>query len=58
MESFEKYLALILVPSFEYHPAANMEIVAGLRILDGQGKTGFGRIKDRDEIFLRFKYSF
>lgn len=51
-------LALVLIPSFEYHPAANTEIVAGLRILDGRGKTAFGRIKDRDEIFLNFKYSF
>ncbi len=51
-------LALILVPSIEYHPVANTEIRAGLRILDGRGKTTFARIKDRDELFFCFKYSF
>jgi len=50
-------LALIFIPSFEYHPAANAEIAGGVRILDGRGAS-FSRIKNRDEIFLRFKYSF
>lgn len=50
--------AVILVPSVEYHPAANAEIVAGIRIVDGRSGTSFGRIKDRDELFLRLKYSF
>ncbi|MCX7973040.1 MAG: hypothetical protein N3B16_00865 [Candidatus Aminicenantes bacterium] len=55
---FKDNLALILVPSVEYHPAANAEIVTGLRIISGREGTSFGRIKNRDEIFLRFKYSF
>ncbi len=51
-------MTLIWVPSIEYRGAANAEIVAGIRVITGPGDSSFGRLKDRDEFFLRFKYSF
>jgi hypothetical protein len=51
-------MTLIWMPSFEYLPAPNAAIAAGLRVITGRGDNSFGRLKDRDEFFWRFKYSF
>lgn len=51
-------IAMVFGPSIEYHPATNAEITAGLRLIEGGEGTSFARLKDRDEFFLRIKYSF
>ena len=51
-------IAFIWTPSVEYHLSDNAEVAAGVRVIDGGEQTSFGRVKNRDEIFGRLKYSF
>lgn len=50
--------ALIYNPQISYSPVDNFEIIFGARIIDGRGKTMFGGMRDRDEIYLSAKYNF
>ncbi|CUT00123.1 DUF1302 family protein [Candidatus Chrysopegis kryptomonas] len=50
--------AFIYNPQISYSPIDNFEFSLGGRLIDGKGRTMFGRIKDRDEVYLRVKYSF
>lgn len=49
---------LVYNPQVTYTPIDNLEIAFGSRIIDGRGESLFGRLKDRDEIYFRVKYSF
>ncbi len=49
---------LVYNPQITYMPMDNFEIAVGARIIDGKGKSLFGTLKDRDEVYLRVKYSF
>ncbi len=51
-------ISFLWMPFGEYHPMVNASMVAGMRVITGEEGKGFGRIKDRDEIFFRLKYSF
>ncbi len=53
-----RQFAYIWTSTVEYHPGGNAVFTAGLRLIDGRGETNFGRLEDRDEIFVRMKYSF
>lgn len=57
-KQMEDKVAFIWTPSIEYHLSDNAEVVAGVRVIDGGELTSFGRVKNRDEIFGRLKYSF
>lgn len=50
--------AFIYNPQISYSPIDNFEFSLGGRLIDGKGRTMFGRIRDRDEVYLRVKYSF
>ncbi|MCS7228914.1 MAG: hypothetical protein N2252_06820 [Candidatus Kryptonium sp.] len=50
--------SLIYNPQITYNPIDNLELAIGGRIIDGKGSTTFGRLRDRDEIYIRVKYSF
>jgi hypothetical protein len=50
--------ALILSPEITYYPVDNAEISLGARWIDGKNTTSFGRVKDKDELYLKLKYSF
>ncbi len=45
-------------PQITYAPIDNFEIAIGGRIIGGDLKSIFGRLSDRDEVYLRVKYSF
>jgi len=50
--------AVIYNPQLSFAPIDNFELVVGGRFINGRGKTTFGRLKDRDEIYVKVKYSF
>jgi len=50
--------ALIFVPEINYYPVPNAELLLGVRFIDGKSSTVFGRMKDKDELFVKVKYSF
>ena len=50
--------AFIYNPQVSYSPIDNIELIVGGRIIESRGKTTFGRLSDRDEIYFRVKYSF
>lgn len=50
--------ALILTPEITYYPVDNAEISLGARWINGKNTTSFGRVKDKDELYLKLKYSF
>lgn len=56
--NLREQFAFVFMPAVEYHPGQNAEFMAGVRLIDGRGNTNFSRLKDRDEIFFRMKYSF
>ncbi len=45
-------------PQITYAPIDNFEIAIGGRIIGGNLESIFGRLWDRDEVYLRVKYSF
>jgi hypothetical protein len=57
-KDIENNYAFILSPEIAYYPFDNAEIVAGVRFLEGKSTTVFGRVKDKDEVYLKAKYSF
>ncbi len=50
--------AIIYNPQLSFTPVDNFELSVGGRFIDGRGKTTFGKLKDRDEIYVKVKYSF
>jgi len=48
----------ILKPSISYYPADATEITLGFLALDGDDWTKFGMMRDQDQAYLQFKYSF
>ncbi len=48
----------VFAPEFYYYPVENTEIMLSIRIVDGKDTTMFGRIKNTDELCLKFNYSF
>lgn len=50
--------ALIYSPSITYSPNDNAEIMLGVRVLEGKGDNMFVRLIDKDEVFVKFIYSF
>ena len=58
LKDIKENYAFIYNPQISYSPIDNFEFVLGGRLIDGKGKTMFGRIKDRDEVYLKVKYSF
>ena len=57
-EDIKNNYALILMPEIAYYPADNSEIIMGARLIEGKNTTSFGKVKDNDEVYLKFKYSF
>ncbi len=53
-----KNYGYILNPSITFRPYDNLEIDAGSFIIDGRGKNMLSRIKDVDEVYLKFKISY
>lgn len=50
--------ALIYMPEISYSGIDNTAIALGMRLIDGNRNTGFGRLGRQDEVFVRLKYSF
>ncbi len=50
--------AFVYMPELSYKPVEDCEISTGLRIIDGKEGTNFGMMKEKDEFFLKGKYSF
>jgi len=57
-KDIENNYALILSPEIAYFPVDNAELTLGIRLIDGKGTTAFGRVKDKDELYFKVKYSF
>ena len=57
-KEFENNYALILSPEIAYYPVDNAEVILGVRLIEGKDTTAFGRLTDKDEVYLKFKYSF
>lgn len=54
----EDNIGFIYSPEFYYYPVENAEILLGLRVIDGENTTMFGRIQDSDEFYLKLSYTF
>lgn len=50
--------AWIYSPAITYYPNINTEINLGIRLLGGEGNNMFALVKDKDEVFLSFKFNF
>ena len=50
--------AIMYLPELAYKPADNAEVVLGCHILDGKGSAAFSKVKDLDEVYVKFKYNF
>jgi hypothetical protein len=50
--------ALIYAPEISYRPQDNTDLILGVRWIEGNGTTTFGRAKSQSEIYFRLKYSF
>lgn len=50
--------AILFNPEVTYSPVDNLEFLLGAHIIDGKDTTNFGRVKDKDEIYLKVKHSF
>lgn len=50
--------ALIYSPMLTYSPYDNLEINLGGMIFGGKETTSFGRLKDKNSVFMNFKYYF
>lgn len=58
LKNIKSNYAFIYNPQITYNPVDNLEFIIGGRIIDGKGKTTFSKLSDRDEIYLKVKYSF
>jgi hypothetical protein len=50
--------AIIYNPQLSFAPVDNFEFSVGGRFIESRGKTTFGKLKDRDEVYVKVKYSF
>ena len=50
--------AYVLSPELVCRPADNMDLVFGVRWIDGTNNSTFGKLKDNDEIYFQAKFSF
>jgi hypothetical protein len=50
--------AIIYNPQLSFTPVDNFEFSVGGRFIESRGKTTFGKLKDRDEVYVKVKYSF
>ena len=50
--------ALIYIPEITWSPNDNTELGIGYRLIEGKGGSTFAMVKDKDEFFLKLKYSF
>lgn len=50
--------AVVFAPEIVYRPGNNTEYALGVRLIDGSDTTTFGKMKDDDQIYFKFKYSF
>ncbi len=57
-DKMEDNLATMIFPEVNYYPVDNTEIILGAYLIDGKDTTNFGKVKNNDEIYLKFKYSF
>jgi hypothetical protein len=57
-EDIENNYALIYMPEIAYYPVDNSEITLSARLIEGKKTTSIGKVKDNDEVYLKFKYSF
>ncbi|HAF06987.1 MAG: hypothetical protein QME48_06475 [bacterium] len=57
-KDIENNYAFILSPEIAYFPVDNAELTLGIRLIDGKDTTIFGRLKDKDELYFKVKYSF
>jgi len=46
------------IPEVVYTPVDNLELKLGALVLCGKGENIFSQLKERDEVYLRFKVSF
>ena len=49
---------IIYNPQLSFTPVDNFEFSVGGRFIESRGKTTFGKLKDRDEVYVKVKYSF
>lgn len=57
-KDFKNNYALLVSPEISYYPFDNAEIGLGALIIGGKDTTAFGKVKDKDELYLKVKYSF
>jgi hypothetical protein len=57
-KDIENNYAYILSPEIVYYPIDNAELTLGVRLIDGKDTTTFGKLKDKDELYFKAKYSF
>ena len=57
-ENIKDNLATMIFPEVNYYPVDNTEITIGAYLIDGKDTTNFGKVKENDEIYLKFKYRF
>lgn len=57
-DEIEDNLATMVFPEINYYPVDNTEVTIGAYLIDGKDTTNFGKVKDNDEVYLKFKYSF
>ncbi len=54
----ENNYAWVYMPNIAYQATDNAKITLGTRIIDGKGNGMFSKIKDKDEVFVKFSYHF
>jgi hypothetical protein len=54
----QEHYAVLLGPEITYRPISNLELTAGVRIIEGTATTTFGKAEDKDEIYVKTRYSF
>jgi len=57
-ENIESNYCYVFEPELNYYPVENTERMFNMHIIDGKDTTMFGKIKDADELCLKFNYSF
>jgi hypothetical protein len=50
--------AVVFAPELVCRPGNNTEYTIGVRLIDGSDNTAFGRMKNDDQIYFKFNYSF
>ncbi|MDD3876053.1 MAG: hypothetical protein PHT69_05495 [Bacteroidales bacterium] len=50
--------AFVVMSELNYLGTDNLRISLGSRIIEGKGKSNFGKLKNHDTVYLKFNYSF